>query len=124
MEDKTAEVEYEIKRIQDSVYVDGHVDIIMEPVDKDILNNIQQQPIDPSMIVKNPSRMGMPPDFQMFVQQIPNALSNAMGMKQQKSKDPRTIVHIENKVDFAARGWKYGDRITVLMKKKVEKSEQ
>jgi len=111
-------VDYRITSICDSHDKKGHVEVMMEPVEeleKEELNNNNQPP---TMVQKIPFEN--PQMMMQFLQDIPKN----MGLMQNQTGDmitPQAIIHIEDAIEFQARGWKHGDILTVSIKKKEEK---
>jgi len=108
---------FRIKGILDSEHFPGHVEVFMDPKNKDLfkMNDMGQ---DPGITLKGGPGMMFPagnPEqaFQMFFKQLPNA----MKQKFDEDHDPRRFIWIEGSADFQTRGWKHGDEIEITLKK-------
>ena len=110
------EVECKVVLIADSIHVKGHVDIVLDPVDKTIFNPSNGDNCPPPMLVKSKNtpfgNIGM-----MMEMAMPPKIKKMMGAEEDE-EDPRLIKLIEDKIDFASRDWQYGDTIVASFKKK------
>jgi len=119
MSDSKIEIEYKVVSISDSLLVKNLVEIFLEPTDKTVFERPEGTPQNPGMIFKS-NDMGLPPEVQQIMMQIPMQMSNMMKQKN-KEDDPRGIVILEDPIEFRTKGWMYGDTITVSFEKKEEK---
>ena len=111
-----AKLNYRIVCIADSLVKKGFVDVVLDPIDKNIFKQQNSQQRNPAMTVMSkefPMSMGQ---MGMMVQEIPHMMEDMMGIKKKKN-DPRMILWVEDSVDFASRSWKWGDIIEVSLKK-------
>lgn len=105
---------YEIKGIRPSIRKNGYVEVLMSPVDKWNENEKNDLPI---------KITGIGPDGGMLPPEIMNQMNQLMRdalpphMRQIHEKDPRTLLHVESEIEFMARGWKYGDTISITLEK-------
>lgn len=115
------DIEYRICSVMDSDLVDGFVEVFMEPVDKTVFDSPAMPPHNnPSVMVKSSSDSSS--GLQQFMNQIPQSMKQ-MQKQMSKQDDPRTILLLENRVDFDTRNWKYGDTLVVSFKKKKEERQ-
>jgi len=109
------EIECRIVLIADSDHVKDHVDIVLEPVDQTMLNPSNNDKGQQPVLVNSGGPFG---SIGIQVQEmLPPDLKKMMGA-QVEEEDPRVINLIENKIDFAARDWQYGDIIIASFRKK------
>ena len=86
----------------------------MSPVDK--WNEKEKDDLPIKITGIGPDGGMLPPEI---MQQMNQLMKDALPthMQQRKEKDPRTLLHVETEIEFMARGWKYGDTISITLEK-------
>ena len=104
---------YEIKETRSSIRKNGYVEVLMSPVDKWDEKEKDDLPIKITGI--GPDGGMLPPELMKQMNQLMiDALPPHM---RRREKDPRTLLHVESEIEFMARGWKYGDTISITLEK-------
>ena len=114
MEDENGKISlvYRIKGIQPYQQKKGYVAVMLTPVDKLEINHRSS-----NIHFMNPTGGEIPKEA---IQQMEQMMENMIpGLREQKERDTRDIIHIELETDFQKRGWKYGDNVTVTLEKTV-----
>lgn len=113
-EDNKITILYQIKGIRPSVRKNGYVEVLMSPMDKwDLKKEEDNLPVKITGI--GPDGGMLPPELMKQMNQLmKDALPHHM---RQREKDPRTLLHVESEIEFMARGWKYGDTISITLEK-------
>jgi hypothetical protein len=123
MVDESISIPYKIISIKPSEQKKGFVEVIMEPVEPFEYQQENNMETVPPIHISGvgPNGNPFPPEFQTQLSQI---LQQAMPpmFKSKKPYDPRRLIHIESEIDFLSRNWKYGDIISVTLKK-IKKAE-
>ena len=111
-EDNKITILYQIKGIRPSTRKNGYVEVIMSPIDK-IEHEKDDLPI--KITGFGPDGDMLPPEMMKQMNQLMiDALPPHM---RRREKDPRTLLHVESEIEFMARGWKYGDTISITLEK-------
>lgn len=114
MNTEQLDIDYRIVGVRDCPIEKGKVEVFMEPVEELEKEEIENHSPQMAMTQEHMMNPGM---FMQFIQDIPQQ----MGMKPKEEKIPRTIIHLEDAIEFKARGWKHGDVMTVTIRKKEER---
>lgn len=111
-EDNKITILYQINEIRNSIRENGYVEVIMAPIDK-IEHEKDDLPI--KITGFGPDGDMLPPEM---MKQMNRLMMDALPPHmRRREKDPRTLLHAEPKGEFIARGWKYGDTITMTLEK-------
>jgi hypothetical protein len=103
-------IKYQITGIRDSPKEKGKVEVFMEPVEE--LEKEQIEHNEDGLLMAQEMPMSPQGIMQMF-----QGLPEQMGMKKPDERVPRTIIHLEDAIEFKARNWHHGDVMTVTIKK-------
>lgn len=112
------EIEYIIRAIVDS-NKKGNVDVLMEPADS---TGYEEQPMEGSVMVNPNVPDGFPVELVQMLQQIPHQMMKMSGRNTGRNDglNPRSILYMENAIDFKSRNWHHGDKIRVSFDKILE----
>jgi len=113
-EDNKITILYQIKGIRPSIRKNGYVEVIMSPIDE-IEHGKEKDDLPIKITGFGPDGGMLPPELMKQMNQLMiDALPPHM---RQREKDPRTLLHVESEIEFMARGWKYGDTISITLEK-------
>ena len=115
MKDNKITILYQIKGIRPSLRKNGYVEVIMSPIDKWNLEK-EEDNLPVKITGIGPDGGMLPPEL---MKQMNKLMKDALPphLRQRHEKDPRTLLHVESEIEFMARGWKYGDTISITLEK-------